>query len=398
MRYAFISSALIASVSAHGLVLRMEGANNVTMPGLSVTDGTPRDCTSNGCGSQADTSIIRDRDMSQGKASALGRTQGNGPVNAATAIGNFMGTNQNVASNAGQTGVGQEDDLSGLAGKQRRDAHKTYARGLLDGLLGGGAAGAGLGGLLGGAAGGGGQKGLPTADDQGMVTMVYRQINQDGAGPLSAAMDGTSGGTDPNAFKNAQVMQDVPGLGVGGLSLATNTDFPVKVQMPQGMTCDATVGGAQNVCIVRVRNSAAAGPFGGSAAFTQTPAARKRAIAFRLRKRAELAGEADPQTFEEAVKAENAEEGDLDKRFRLGQPADAQSIAAANKAEEDEDEAGLNKRFRLGQPADAASIAAANKAEEDEDEGGLNKRFRLGQPADAASIAAANKAEEEEDD
>lgn len=82
--------------------------------------------------------------------------------------------------------------------------------------------------------------------------------------------------------------QDVPGIGFGGLSLATTTDFPLKVQMPAGMTCDASVAGADNVCVVRVRNSAAAGPFGGSAAFTQTPAARKRAIAYRLKKRMEI--------------------------------------------------------------------------------------------------------------
>jgi hypothetical protein len=58
--------------------------------------------------------------------------------------------------------------------------------------------------------------------------------------------------------------------------------------MPEGMTCDGQVGGAQNVCIVRVRNGAAAGPFGGSAAFTQTQAARKRAVAYRLKKRMEI--------------------------------------------------------------------------------------------------------------
>jgi hypothetical protein len=114
------------------------------------------------------------------------------------------------------------------------------------------------------------------------------QINQDGAGPLTAEVDGTSGGTDPNAFQTAEVTQDVPGLGVQGLSLATNTDFPLTVQMPAGMTCDASVGGADNVCVVRVRNGAAAGPFGGSAAFTQSNAARKRAIAYRLKKRMAL--------------------------------------------------------------------------------------------------------------
>lgn len=62
----------------------------------------------------------------------------------------------------------------------------------------------------------------------------------------------------------------------------------MKVKMPEGMTCDGKVGGAENVCVVRVRNSAAAGPFGGSAAFTQTKAGRKRAIAYRLKKRMEI--------------------------------------------------------------------------------------------------------------
>ena len=77
----------------------------------------------------------------------------------------------------------------------------------------------------------------------------------------------------------------MPGLGFGGLSLATNSDFSVQVQMPEGMTCEATVAGVDNVCVVRVRNGAAAGPFGGAAAFTMSAGARKRAVAFRVRKR-----------------------------------------------------------------------------------------------------------------
>lgn len=99
-------------------------------------------------------------------------------------------------------------------------------------------------------------------------------------------MDATSGGTEASAFQTAEVTQDVPGFGFQGLSLATSQDFPLTVQMPAGMTCEGTVGGVQNVCVVRVRNGAAAGPFGGSAAFTQSPAARRRAIAYRLKRRA----------------------------------------------------------------------------------------------------------------
>lgn len=87
------------------------------------------------------------------------------------------------------------------------------------------------------------------------------------------------------AFQTAEVTQDVPGLGFQGLSLATTTDFPMTVQMPAGMTCDATVGAAENVCVVRVRNEAGAGPFGGAAAFTQSPAARKRALEYRRKMR-----------------------------------------------------------------------------------------------------------------
>lgn len=105
---------------------------------------------------------------------------------------------------------------------------------------------------------------------------------------MTAAIDGTSGGTDNKAFQTAKIVHDVPGSGISGLSISTNTDYPMQVQMPEGMTCDGEVGGVKNVCIVRVRNQALAGPFGGGAAFTQSKDGRKRAIAYRLRKRMEI--------------------------------------------------------------------------------------------------------------
>lgn len=286
MRYSLITaSGLLAAVSGHGLVTSIKGANGVTMPGLSVADGTPRDCTTNACGSQADTAIIRDREISNGKASPLGRTQGNGPIDAATMIQNFMGSASAPTNNGSADSVGVEDNIPANAGKRSN----LFIRGLGD-LL------SGLTGKNGGtktqtaeetsvaaSAGQGATSGLPTCADDGSVTMTFRQINQDGAGPIEAAVDGTSGGTQEDAFKTADVTQDVPGSGFAGLSLATNTDFPLTVQMPAGMTCDATVGGASNVCVVRVRNNAIAGPFGGSAAFTQSPAARKRALNYRMK-------------------------------------------------------------------------------------------------------------------
>lgn len=225
-----------------------------------------------------------------------------------------MGTGAGGAApptNNGASGaVGVEDNIqnNGAGAGAGAGAAKDKKRQLLGGLLGGGGAGGGggatgIGGLLGGggtkaegapesrvaaAAGEGASSGMPTASDDGSINMTFRQINQDGAGPFEASVDGTSGGTDAAAFQDATVTKDVPGLGVQGISLATSTEFEMVVQMPAGMTCDATVAGVNNVCVARVRNGAAAGPFGGSVAFTQSQQARKRAIAYRLKKRMEI--------------------------------------------------------------------------------------------------------------
>ncbi|KAF2816831.1 Gas2, regulated by Bmp1 MAP kinase cascade [Mytilinidion resinicola] len=275
MRYspAILFAVLAAQVSAHGVITEIQGANGVNMPGLSVADGTPRDCASPGCGAEADTSIIRNKELGSNKASALGRTS-TGPVDAAAAISSFMGTTKKrglldalTGGNGGGAGGAGKANTGGATGAGTKTAKGTTEQGVSA------------------AAGKGATSGLPTCADDGSITMTFHQVNQDGAGPLTAAVDPTSGGTDPTAFQTAQVSQNVPGIGIGGLSGATTTDFPVKVQMPAGMTCTGSVGGAQNVCVVRMQNSALAGPFGGSAAFTQSPAAKKRAVEFNLRKR-----------------------------------------------------------------------------------------------------------------
>ncbi|KAI0194156.1 cell surface protein [Astrocystis sublimbata] len=296
MRYSIVlaSTGLLSVVSGHGLVTSIQGANGVTMPGLSVADGTPRDCSSNGCGSQADTAIIRDNELGTSEASALGRTQGNGPIDASVMIANFMSGSGAPTNQGAKSSVGVEDNISALQKASKNQKRQSRFGGLFGGFGGGNGASTSQGTKssqpfeqsVAATAGQGSSAGLPTCSDDGSVTMTFRQINQDGAGPLRADIDGSSGGTDPDAFQSAEVTQDVPGL-VLGLSAATNTDFPVNVQMPAGMTCDATVAGVDNVCVVRVRNNTPAGPFGGSAAFTQSPNARKRAIAYRLKKRAE---------------------------------------------------------------------------------------------------------------
>lgn len=268
-----IAAFAATNVLAHGVITEVQGANGVNLPGLSVADGTPRDCASPACGSEADTSIIRKNELGTNKATALGRTNGGGPVDAAKMMAVFMdGASANSSAVVAARAI-HEAALARRANLPRADTGgvktpKGTSETAVKAATGMASAG-----------------GLPTTADDGTVKMTFHQVNQDGAGPLTAQIDATSGGTDATAFKDAQVTQNVPGIGIGGLSAATTTDFPVAVQMPAGMTCQGSVGGASNVCVARLQNAALAGPFGGSVAFTQSPAAKKRAIEYNLAKR-----------------------------------------------------------------------------------------------------------------
>ncbi|KKA27672.1 hypothetical protein TD95_001260 [Thielaviopsis punctulata] len=255
-----------ASAAAHGLVTSIIGANNVTMPGLSVIDGTPRDCTTAGCGAESDTAIMKTRDIQRGKAGPLGRTKDNNAIDPAVNIAKFMGTAGNATVPKVRRRIGRRAAGGRVRRKQRGSDDDNDAQGTKSTLA--------AETLVADTAGKGATSGLPTVADDGTITLTYHQVNGDGAGPLSASIDPSSGGTDEDAFQTAAVTQDVPGT--LGLSRNTKTDFVMTVQMPQGMTCNGTVAGVNNVCIVRIKNPI--GPFGGSAAFTQTAAARKRSL------------------------------------------------------------------------------------------------------------------------
>lgn len=187
---------LASSVAAHGVVTKVIGANGVEMPGLSIADGTPRDCTSNGCGSQADTSIIRDKDISAG-GSPLGKTQGGGPVVAADKIAVFMGTASadTMKTNSPASGVGQEDPAPGAAtgtnaagGTTAKKPNKLRQLGnLLAGITGGGAGGGTKAKgvkttgppetMIKATAGMGSSEGMPTCATDGTVTMNFLQVS-----------------------------------------------------------------------------------------------------------------------------------------------------------------------------------------------------------------------------
>lgn len=152
-----------------------------------MADGTPRDCVVNACGAQADTAIIRDLDIANGEATPLGKTQGYGPVNSTSVISAFMGKGQAPTNKGAASSAGVEDDLSGLeaATKKQQQRRQEYRRQMdnLFNLPGLGVA--GIGGqrntypvekMVGDMTGQGATRGLPTSDDQGMVSVVYRQV------------------------------------------------------------------------------------------------------------------------------------------------------------------------------------------------------------------------------
>jgi len=108
---------------------------------------------------------------------------------------------------------------------------------------------------------------LPQVSAGGSLMMTLHQVNGDGAGPYSCQMntDGTA-----QTWTDIQVDTNVPGR--NSRSQAKATDFPLKAQMPAGMSCTGNVAGQANTCVVRCMNAARAGPFGGCVAVQQANA------------------------------------------------------------------------------------------------------------------------------
>ncbi|KAB5580719.1 hypothetical protein GE09DRAFT_1213160 [Coniochaeta sp. 2T2.1] len=91
------------------------------------------------------------------------------------------------------------------------------------------------------------------------ITLTLRQINADGAGPMSCSIDTAAAGS----FEGTTVATDVPGK--NGRSNAADKDFPLVVDVPAGTVCTGTLGTVKDVCLVKCQNPA--GPFGGVVAF-----------------------------------------------------------------------------------------------------------------------------------
>ncbi|KAF4602899.1 hypothetical protein EYR38_003303 [Pleurotus pulmonarius] len=103
--------------------------------------------------------------------------------------------------------------------------------------------------------------GLPAVFADGSVQMTLHQVNADGAGPYTCVVSADATGQD---FVSMAITTQVPGR--NSQSNAKATPFPLVAQMPSGIIC--TGGPNGDACLVRCRNAAIAGPFGGCVAVT----------------------------------------------------------------------------------------------------------------------------------
>lgn len=169
---------------------------------------------------------------------------------------------------------------------------------------------------------------LPQVSDGGDLSGTIHIVTTDGAGPYSAIVDPTGTGAFSQGTQ-AKVVTQVPGtkgniaapkqrslmmrslvnMGIVKRASNVNEDYPIKVSMPAGMSCTGTVGGQQNVCLVKLANPSGAGPFGGVAAF-QMAAAGSAAPAGS----ASSAGNSTTSATTEAAKAVTSESGKAAKR------------------------------------------------------------------------------------
>ncbi|KAK4192134.1 hypothetical protein QBC35DRAFT_241655 [Podospora australis] len=88
------------------------------------------------------------------------------------------------------------------------------------------------------------------------VQVTIHQVNADGAGPYTCDLDE---GSNSGIMRNVTVSNNIPGQ--NGLSQTRTTEFNITVTMPDDMRCVGASTG--NICTVRCRNAAQAGPFGG---------------------------------------------------------------------------------------------------------------------------------------
>lgn len=108
------------------------------------------------------------------------------------------------------------------------------------------------------------KKAVTTVTRGSSLAVTIHQVNADGAGPYECDLDVTSNAA--TSFVKLQVSNNVPGQ--NGLSQAEAERFTINVKMPDDFNCVGASTG--DICTVRCRNTAVAGPFGGCFPVQQT--------------------------------------------------------------------------------------------------------------------------------
>lgn len=134
-------------------------------------------------------------------------------------------------------------------------------------------------------------KSMPMISQGGMVMMTLHQVNGDGAGPYKCMIDST--GTGTGGWTDMKVTTNVPGK--NSRSKAKAEDFPLTAKVAGDQTCTGSMGGMDNICMVRCNNEANAGPFGGCVPVQMVSAGNASAV--------KPAGEAAPNAAEAAPNA-----------------------------------------------------------------------------------------------
>lgn len=98
------------------------------------------------------------------------------------------------------------------------------------------------------------------------IEVTVHQVNADGAGPYFCDLDTTGNARRLVGQVPLNITNNVPG--VNGFSQAKAQQFTMIVTLPDDMECTGSSAG--NVCTVRCRNNALAGPFGGCFPVQQT--------------------------------------------------------------------------------------------------------------------------------
>ncbi|GKT86426.1 GAS1-like protein [Colletotrichum tofieldiae] len=98
------------------------------------------------------------------------------------------------------------------------------------------------------------------------IQVTVHQVNADGAGPYACDLDPTSNSLGGSGQIPLEVTNNVPG--VNGFSQAKAQQFNITVKMPADLKCTGASTG--DICTVRCRNNAVAGPFGGCFPVQQT--------------------------------------------------------------------------------------------------------------------------------